>query len=90
MTLLRKYIVSVVRIKGEKKGVIVVELGFTCFVDVLGDLLKTESAVSPFLIEFGGRWEGSGRSLEDVEEGLNIAKVTKKDTGMHRKELRVP
>lgn len=56
---------------------VMVELGFTCFVDVLGDLPKTESIVSPFLIGFGGRWEDSGRSLEDVEEGLNIAKVTK-------------
>lgn len=27
------------------------------------------------------------RTSEDLEEGLNIAKVTEKDTGMHRIEV---
>lgn len=27
------------------------------------------------------------RTLEDLEEGLNIAKVTKKDIGIHRRKV---
>lgn len=35
----------------------------------------------------GWGWESSRRSLDNLEEGLNIAKVRKIDIGMHRKEL---
>lgn len=67
-------------------------------VDVLGELLRIYlwlrigpgyffSFLNRFWGEMGWGWQSSRRSLEDLEEGLTVAKVRKIDIGMHREEL---